>query len=124
MKKTNLQYHIAFETKERRPFFQEQTVKQKMAEVFFRIAQEQNVKIETLAIRPEHVHMRISTQPGFQLQRFMQFIRGKASYLIKKECPELKDLVSRTGLWSKSYFARTTGPVTSWKVDDYIQKQK
>ncbi|MDI6640716.1 MAG: IS200/IS605 family transposase [Elusimicrobiota bacterium] len=122
-RKIDLQYHIVFATKERRPFFTDPEAKTLIQDIFQRIAQEQKIKIRAIAVQPEHVHMLISTSPDFTLKNFMQSIKGKSSYLIKKELPIMKDLAQR-GLWSETYFARTTGHVLCTKIQDYILKQK
>lgn len=121
--KFDLEYHIEFNAKEKRPFFKDSELRERIEDIFHRIAKEQRVIIKALAVQPEHVHMHISVMPDFNLSRFMQFIKGKSSYLIRKECPRIKDL-THGSLWSKANFVRTTGPVTSWKIDRYINSQK
>jgi len=123
-KKFLMEFHIQWTTKGRRPWITEFGLVEKLREILFRIASEQKVTVKACGIQPDHVHLHIavSSRPTeFSPAKFMQYIKGKSSYLIKKYCPVLKDLPY--SLWSKSYFFSTTGPVVNTQVQKYIQKQ-
>lgn len=119
-KKFLLEYHIVFPSKERRDWIETFQVKDKLKEIFSQIAQDEKVNIKALGIENDHVHVHISTLPAFNLTKFMQVLKGKSSYLIKKIYPQLKDLPYP--LWTKGYFASTTGP-PSWLIQEYIRNQ-
>lgn len=120
-KKFCIEYHIQFTTKERRPWIEDFNARDKLEQIFYSLAKEMNVRIKELAIQKDHVHFYISANPSFELKKFMQVIKGKSSYLIKKACPQLKDLPFP--LWTKSYFVSTTGPSPNWSVSKYIRRQ-
>ena len=120
-KKFCLEYHIEFVTKERRTWIVDFNLQDKIKRIFESIADEFKSELKSVAIQPDHVHMYVAAKnTDFNLVKFVQAIKGKTSYLLKKEFPILKNLGD---LWAKGYFVATTGPTPSYVVKTYVEKQ-
>jgi len=120
-KKFCLEYHIEFVTKERRTWITDFNAAEKLKQIFESIAKEFNVEIKACGIQPDHVHLYIAAKnTDFNIVKFIQALKGKSSYLIKKDLPMLKNIKD---LWAKGYFVATTGPTPNYVVKTYIEKQ-
>lgn len=119
-KKICIEYHIEFITKERRTWIEDFGVKDKLVEIFNNICKEFNCELKACGVQKEHVHLYVSATPNLNLVKFIQTLKGKSSYLIKKDCPILKNLKD---LWAKGYFVSTTGPTPNFVVEKYIKNQ-
>jgi putative transposase len=52
-----------------------------------------------------------------------QYLKGRSSYRLQREFPELRKRYWGQHLWSKGYFCATVGAVTEKQVQDYIENQ-
>jgi putative transposase len=120
-KKFCLEYHIEFVTKERRTWITDFKTEEKLKQIFETIANEFNVEIKACGVQPDHIHIYIAAKnTDFNIVKFIQALKGKSSYLIKKEIPTLRNIKD---LWAKGYFVATTGPTPNYVVKDYVEKQ-
>jgi putative transposase len=84
-------------------------------------AQELQVTILALDIRPDHVHLFIKTTPRWSIAQLIRQFKGYTSRTLRDEFPALrKDFPS---LWSSSYFEGSFGTVTKAAMRRYIQEQ-
>ena len=82
-------YHIVFIPKYRRKALYG-VVRKKLGEVFHRLAEHKDCKIEEGHIMPDHVHMLISIPPKLAVSGVVGYIKGKsaihvARHFMKKE---------------------------------------
>ena len=52
-----------------------------------------------------------------------QFLKGKSSYRLQRDFPELRKKYWGQHLWSRGYFCSTTGAVTEEMIKAYIENQ-
>ena len=85
-------------------------------------AEQLNVTIEALEIRPDHVHLFISEPPTEAPHRLANQFKGFTSRMLRQKYPELRSRLP--SMWSRSYYIGTIGRVSEKAVKAYIEAQK
>lgn len=93
-------------------------VAKRMREIFYGLALEQDWAIRALEIAPDHVHLFIEIHPTDSIHLVCKAFKGRSSFYLRKEFPELLKLPS---LWSRSYFYSTAGNVSAATIQRYIE---
>ncbi len=75
-------------------------------------------------VRPDHVHILISAPACMSPAKIAQLLKGKSSYRLQREFPELRKRYWGQHLWSRGYFCATVGAVTEEQVKEYIENQE
>lgn len=86
--------------------------------VFFEVAVEKGWDILALEVAPDHVHLFVGANPDEPPHLIVKAFKGRSSYVLRKEHPELLKLPS---LWTHSYFVSTAGNVSSEAIKRYIE---
>lgn len=124
MHKKNLvytnQYHIIICPYRRRKILVD-GVDMRLKEILYQVAKDTDSCIKSLEVMPDHVHVFIDFDPRITLSKMVQLLKGRSSYLLRKEFPKLKSMPC---LWSKSYFSCTIGHINERTVQKYIEDQK
>ena len=117
----NLNYHIIFCPKYRKPYLWK-VGKKRLARCFRQSAIKHNVVIREMEIMPDHVHIFISVlkQNTFNISKFLQSIKGWSSYSLRKQKPWLKRYKA---LWAPSYFCESIGHISESTIRKYIKNQ-
>ena len=102
----NLSYQVIWCPKYRKVLVGD--VEQRLKHILYATEQQYGVLIETMEVRPDHVHLFVSSDPT----RCVAEIRG--------DFPHLKSRLPT--LWSRSYDAGTVDQVSEATVKKYIQK--
>lgn len=80
-----------------------------------------NARIIALEVMPDHVHLLISVDPQFGIARFVKYMKGWTSYVLRREFPWLQWRLPT--LWTNSYFTSTVGGTSLKTVKQYIESQ-
>lgn len=81
---------------------------------------ELEIKIEHLAIQPDHLHLFIEAPPILAPSQIAFRLKGFTSHALRKEFPQLKRMPS---MWTTSYFCSTAGAVSQDVIKKYIEAQ-
>ena len=81
--KWECKYHVVFIPKCRRKTLYVQ-LRQYLGEVFRRLAEQKESRIEEGHLMPDHVHMMISIPPKYAVSRVIGFIKGKSAILRRR----------------------------------------
>jgi putative transposase len=73
-----------------------------------------------MAIQPNHVHIFLAAPPTLGPDQIMFRLKGYTSRVLRQEFPHLRKMPS---LWTRSYFCRTAGMVSSAVIQRYIEEQ-
>jgi len=95
----NINYHIVWIPKYRRAILKGK-IKEELLNLFESVAKGNQIQIIQAEIMPDHVHLFVSAPP-----------------------PELKKLVSKDALWTRTYYIGTAGHVSSETIRKYIEEQ-
>jgi putative transposase len=92
-------------------------VARRIKDIFFTLATENAWDILALEVAPDHIHLFISVKPTDAPHLVIKAFKGRSSYYLRKEYPELQKLPS---LWTRSYFVSTAGNVSTEAIKKYI----
>lgn len=83
------QFHVVFCPKYRRPVLVD-GVDVRLKEILLEKAAELDVKILSMEIMPDHVHLFISFDPRLMLHKIIKILKGSSSRILREEFPSLK----------------------------------
>lgn len=115
------QFHVIFCPKYRRPVLVD-GVDVRLKEILLEKAAELDVKILSMEIMPDHVHLFISFDPRLMLHKIIKILKGSSSRILREEFPSLKSRLP--SLWTRSYFSCSVGHIGEAAVRRYIEEQK
>lgn len=115
------QFHVVFCPKYHRPVLVD-GVDVRLKEILLEKAAELDVKILSMEIMPDHVHLFISFDPRLMLHKIIKILKGSSSRILREEFPSLKSRLP--SLWTRSYFSCSVGHIGEAAVRRYIEEQK
>lgn len=77
-----------------------------------------------LKYHSNHVHILVSAPAYLSPAKIAQLLKGKSSYQLQREFPELRKKYWGQHLWGRGYFCATVGPVTEEQIKAYIENQE
>lgn len=117
----NINYHIVWCPKYRKSVLIGEVAKD--LEIFlYQKAEQIDMKIESLEIMPDHVHMFVSSIPTLPIHYIVQQLKGFTSHELRGKYEHLRKKLPT--LWSRSYYVGTIGFVSDTVVKNYIANQK
>jgi putative transposase len=87
------------------------------------LAEFHNWDVQSLEVMPDHVHMLLAADPKWSCSEIMKWIKGKSSFLLRKEFPELKASIPAQ-LWTHSFYVASVGGTNEDVVKRYIENQR
>lgn len=115
------QFHVIFCPKYRRPVLVD-GVDVRLKEILLEKAAELDVKILSIEIMPDHVHLFISFDPRLMLHKIIKILKGSSARILREEFPSLKSRLP--SMWTRSYFSCSVGHIGEAAVRRYIEEQK
>jgi putative transposase len=97
-------------------------VAERLKELLYEKAEENDIVIEALEIMPDHVHLFVSADPTEAPQRIANQFKGYTSRVLREEFARLRSRMPT--LWSRSYYVGSVGHVSEETVKKYIEAQK
>ena len=114
-----LNYHFVWCPRYRRRLLKGK-IKERLTQLIQEKANEKECNILTLEVMPDHNHLFITSKPTISPNKLIGEIKGYASYMLRKEFPELLKMPT---LWTRSYFVSTAGKVSQFVIQKYIEEQ-
>ena len=120
----SIQYHIVWCVKYRRKVLTE-NIENKLKEILYKIAKDNNFNIEEINGDLDHIHLLIDCTPQHYIPDIMKALKGVSARLLMKEYGnELKEKLWGGHLWNPSYFVATVSENTEEQIRNYIKSQK
>lgn len=116
----NINYHLVWCSKRRKNVLVDKIAEDAKV-IFIEKALEIGVKIETMEVMPDHVHIFVAANPTISPQKVVKRLKGASSAILRKKYPQLLRLPA---LWSCSYYCGSVGHVSESVVKNYIESQK
>lgn len=117
----SIQYHIVWCVKYRHKMLTPE-IENKLVEILYRIANENNFQILECNADKDHIHLLINCTPQHYIPDVMQKIKGISSRILMKEFREiLKKKLWGGHLWNPSYFVVTVSENTEEQIRRYIK---
>ena len=115
-------YHVVFIPKYRkRVIFGE--IRRYLGEVFRRLAEQRESRIEEGHLMSDHVHMMISIPPKYSVSQVIGYIKGKSTIHIAREFAGRKRNFVGQHFWARGYFVSTVGRDET-VIREYIRHQE
>lgn len=115
-------YHVVFIPQcRRRTLYVE--LRQHLGEVFRRLAQQKESRIEEGHLLADHVHMLIAIPPKYAVAQVVGFIKGKSAIHLARVYGERKRNFVGQHFWARGYFVSTVGR-DERVIRDYIRNQE
>ena len=102
-------WHIQFCTKYRYKMFSKFKYKNLIEACIRQTCCKHDIKIITINVMPEHVHLVVKTKVSVNPSRIVQLIKGSSSYLFFRFHPKAKLRYPKRHLWSKGKFIASVG---------------
>ena len=106
--KWECKYHIVFIPKYRKKRIYGE-IRRELAEVFRRLAEQRESRIEEGHLLPDHVHMMISIPPKHSVSQVIGYVKGKSAIHIARTFAGRKRNFVGQHLWARGYFVSTVG---------------
>ena len=115
--------HLVFVTKYRRKVLDGDLI-QRLNAIFNKICQELEANLIEMDGEEDHVHLLIEYPPKLAISLLVNRLKGKSSYLIRQERPDIRRKYWKGVLWSPSYFASSCGGAPISIIRQYIEQQR
>jgi len=114
-------YHVVFCPKYRRKVLVD-GVDERLKDIAREFAVEHGAEIIELEIMPDHVHILCEIDPQFGVHKFVKWLKGRSSRILREEFPWLKSRLPT--FWTNIYFVSTVGGAPLEVIKQYIEQQK
>jgi len=119
----SLQYHFVQCVKYRRKALVNPLVIDLLKQTVHNISKNFDVEILNIECDKDHFHMIFKSKPTLELTKYINTIKTISSREIRKDFPEVKNMLWKDAFWSRSYFLATTGQVTLDVLKKYVDNQ-
>ena len=120
--KWDCKYHVVFIPKGRRKVLFGH-LRRDLGEVFRRLAEQKESKIEEGHLMPDPVHMLISIPPKYAVSHVVGYIKGKSAIHLARTYSGRQRNFTGQHFWARGYFVSTVGRDEN-TIRDYIRKQE
>ena len=101
-------YHVVFIPKCRRRTLYAH-LRRHLGEVFRRLAEQKESRIEEGHLLPDHVHMLITIPPKYAVSQVIGYIKGKSAIHLARVYGENQRNFVGQHFWARGYFVSTVG---------------
>jgi putative transposase len=115
-------YHVVFIPKYRRKALYVE-LRRHLGEMFRKLADRKESRIEEGHLLPDHVHMLISIPPKYAVLQVIGFIKGKSAIHLARVYGERKRNFAGQHFWARGFFVSTVGR-DERAIREYINKQE
>jgi len=115
-------YHVVFIPKGRRKqLFGE--IRRELGEVFRRLAEQRESRVEEGHLMPDHVHMMLSVPPKYAVSQVVGYVKGKSAIHIARTYGGRRRNFVGQHFWARGYFVSTVGRDEA-VIREYIRNQE
>jgi putative transposase len=115
-------YHLVLVIKYRRKVIDD-TISCRLKEIFDYISPNYNIALQEWNHDKDHVHILFKAQPNSELSKFINAYKSASSRLVKRDYPQICNLLWKEYFWSRSFCLLTTGGAPIDIVKRYIESQ-
>ncbi len=120
--KWECKYHVVFIPKCRRKTLYQQ-LRPHLGEVFRRLAEQKESRIEEGHLMADHVHMLIMIPPKYAVSQVVGYIKGKSAIHLARVYGEHRRNFVGQHFWARGYFVSTVGRDEA-VIRQYIRNQE
>ncbi|PPV03367.1 IS200/IS605 family transposase [Xanthomonas axonopodis pv. vasculorum] len=115
-------YHVVFIPKRRRKVLYKE-LRTHLGEVFRRLAEQKESRVEEGHLMPDHVHMMLPIPPKLAVSQVVGYIKGKSAIHLARVYAERKRNFAGQHFWARGYFVSTVGRDEA-VIREYIRNQE
>ena len=93
----------------------------RVREIIREVCMASEVKILKGAVGLDHVHVLVSIPLPLSASKLAQYLKGKSSFKIQQEFPEIRKRYWGQHVWARGYFCASSGTVTDEIIKEYIE---
>lgn len=116
-------FHLVFVTKYRKSIFNTNEKQEKLKTLMSSFAEKNGSTIESIEVKPDHVHLVLSFPPKFAPSSIIKSFKGAAAREWFKLHPEDKQKLYKGHLWTPNFFIQTVGVVSQETINKYVENQ-
>lgn len=120
----SLQYHLVLIIKYRRKALCDEAIRERLKNIVWDLAKQLGIEIIVQEPAEDHIHILFKAKPSTDLVKIVNTLKGVTARLMRKEFPQLKELLWGDSFWSDSYFLASTGQVSLDVLKKYVEKQQ
>lgn len=120
--KWECKYHVVFIPKCRRKVLYGE-LRRHLGEIFKKLAEQKECRIEEGHLMPDHVHIMISIPPKHSVSQVMGYVKGKSAIHIARTFGGRKQNFVGQHFWARGYFVSTVGRDEA-TIRAYIRNQE
>ena len=120
----SLNYHIIICVKYRKKAFESEEISERCKDLIRESSKEMKVDILGIDCGSDHIHILCRTKPTLDIPKYMNYIKGYSSRVLRKEFPELKKILWGDAFWSPSYYIASAGNVSLDTLKKYVESQR
>lgn len=95
-----------------------------MKNIIWNLARQLDIEIIAQEPAEDHVHVLFKAKPSTDLVKVVNTLKGVTARLLRKEFPQLQNLLWGNSFWSDSYFIASTGQVSLDVLKKYVEEQE
>ena len=115
-------YHVIFIPKYRRKVLYGQ-LRRYLGEVFRKLAEHKESRVEEGHLMPDHVHMMLAIPPKYAVSQVVGYIKGKSAIHLARTYGERSRNFVGQNFWARDYFVSTVGRDEE-VIREYIRHQE
>ncbi|ALN41240.1 transposase [Rickettsia rhipicephali] len=92
----------------------------RIREIIAQVAEDLGIKIINGILSADHVHIMAEIPPHISISQFVKVAKGRSSYKIQQEFPEIRKTYWGRHFWARGFFSSTSGNVTDDIINNYI----
>ncbi len=113
-------YHLVWSTKYRFKVLQG-PLRLRVRDICRQVCAQNGVDIIKGVLSSDHVHMFVSVPPKLAISDLMRLLKGRSSFKIQQEFPQIKKRYWGRHFWCRGYFSTTNGAITEDIVLQYLE---
>lgn len=119
----NVNYHIVWCVKYRKPILTE-SIQKELKQILYDIADDKGFIIQSCEIgNNDHIHLFVSAHPKLSPSYIVKMLKGISGRKLFLNHPEISDKLWKGTLWNNSYYIETIGSISEDVIKQYIEKQ-
>lgn len=120
----SLQYHLVLIIKYRRKALCNDAIRERLKNIVWGLAEQLGIGIIAQEPAEDHAHILFKAKPSTNLVKVVNSLKGVTARILRKEFPEVKELLWGDSFWSDSYFLASTGQVSLDVLKKYVEEQQ
>jgi putative transposase len=118
--KYDIRIHLVWITKYRYKIIST-PIGERLIEIFRTVCKNQNLKVISGAVSPDHIHIYLSIRPDISVSKVAQLLKGISSNTIMREFPEINKRYWGRHFWARGYFVSSVGQIDEDVIRKYIE---